>query len=874
MRKATLLLLITSLFYLTQDTSTASIHPSSESEKLTLSNGLTVILAPIDASPIVYIAVCVNAGSIYEDEYLGCGISHFVEHTLTESTHNMTHEEIERMRDKMGGIENAYTTYDHTCYHITITPKYLSNALYLLSSYIMYSAFEEFFVNQEREVILREITMGEDEPDNVIYKKFIETMMSEHPMRYPIIGCTELFKTLTRDDLVKYYERMYHPENTTVIIAGGFDKDSATTLIDNYFSEWERKPNRNPIIRDEYPQISQRRIYVDKESGLSHLFIGFHTVSITHPDMYPLDVLSTILGGSESSLLQREIIQKKGLAYNVYSYSYTPHFGGGYLGIYAMCEPGKEMKLENAILNVLGNIEKEVSEQGIITAKRRMRRRYELAIQTPEDKAQILISNELSTGDIEFTNTYLSNIEKVEKEDIINVWEKYLTRDNMTVAVLGKEELLEEISYEIPSFSQKHWTDDIIYDTLSNGIRYLIREDYSSSVLSIQLVTLGGVRIETEGNNGISNLLLNTLIRSTEKRETQEINQILDDMGTSFKPFVGNNTMGISIDVVKEDSERGIALLSEIINFPSFDEIEPARKEILGKIEKQNEQPAFFAINKTKGVLYSSHPYSLNPIGRREVVENLTRKDLNDFYAAYLPTKEIVISIFGNTDKEEVKILLERYLGNIKEKKKVIPVSMSIEFPDSSITTEVAANFGQVVVCIAFPGIDNKNYDRFAFDVMDAVLTGSRMPSGWLHQALRGEGKGYAYWMQGGNITGIDGGMYYLIAGTTEEYLETVKEIMLDLVKRIKESQVTEEEIEVARTRCIMANATSQQKNSDMGLNSTLNEIYGLGYDADRNYESNIMKISPSDINKIANKYLNEYVMVVLTSKANKDDSR
>lgn len=649
MRKTTLLLLITSLFYLTQDTSTASIHPSSESEKLTLSNGLTVILAPIDASPIVYTAVCVNAGSIYEDEYLGCGISHFVEHTLTESTHNMTHKEIERMRDKMGGIENAYTTYDHTCYHITITPKYLSNALYLLSSYIMYSAFDEFFVNQEREVILREITMGEDEPDNVIYKKFIETMMSEHPMRYPIIGCTELFKTLTRDDLVKYYKRMYHPENTTVIIAGGFDKDSATTLIDNYFSEWERKPNRNPIIRDESPQISQRRIYVDKESGLSHLFIGFHTVSITHPDMYPLDVLSTILGGSESSLLQREIIQKKGLAYNVYSY--TPHFGGGYLGIYAMCEPGKEMKLENAILNVLGNIEKEVSEQGIITAKRRMRRRYELAIQTPEDKAQILISNELSTGDIEFTYTYLLNIEKVEKENIINVWEKYLTRDNMTVAVLGKEELLEEISYEIPSFSQKHWTDDIIYDTLSNGIRYLIREDYSSSVLSIQLVILGGVRIETEGNNGISNLLLNTLIRSTEKRETQEINQILDDMGTSFKPFVGNNTMGISIDVVKEDSERGIALLSEIINFPSFDEIEPARKEILGTIEKQNEQPAFFTINKTKGVLYSSHPYSLNPKGRREVVENLTRKDLKDFYAAYLPTKEIVISIFGNTDK-------------------------------------------------------------------------------------------------------------------------------------------------------------------------------------------------------------------------------
>ncbi len=841
----------------------SSINRAYGDETITLSNGLRVILAPIEASPTVYTAVYVKAGSIYEEEYLGCGISHFVEHTLSASTRNLTHEEIENIKDRIGGVENAYTTYDHTCYHITTTPSNLPDALYLLSSYVRYAAFDEFYVNQEKEVILREIAMGEDEPRNVIYKRFVSTMMREHPIRYPIIGYTDLFKKLTREDLVGYYERMYHPENTVVVISGDFERDTAMALIDEYFAEWERSPNKNPVMRREPPQIGERRIFVEEDGNLSHVFVGFHTVPITDPDMYPVDVLSTIIGGSESSLLERELIQK-GLAYTANSYSYTPHFGAGYLAIYAMCAAGREKDVERAILDILTKIDKEISEDDISTVKRRVRRRYQLSIQTPEDKARILFSNELSVGDINFTDTYLANLDKVTKDEVINVWEKYITRDNMTVAILGRATPAEEAESEIAPSPSGHWTDDIKCDSLGNGIKLLIRENHNSSVVSIQLVTLGGVRIESEGNNGISNLMLKTITRSTAKRDAQILSHTLDDMGTRLKTFVGNNSMGISIDVIPEDLEKGIKLLSEVINYPSFDEIATARIEVLGEIERQNERPQVFALNIARENLYGTHPYSLKSRGSKEVVLNLTREQLEDFYSRYLPTKKTAVSVFGNVDKDEASLLLKNYFGGTREARTSVEESIGVDFPDSILVSEQIRNFQQVVLCMAFPGIDNRDPDRFAFDVMDAVLTGSYIPSGWLHQILRGEGKGYAYWMHGGNIVGIDRGMYYLIAGTSEQYLDTVRIKMLDIVNGIQETLVSDKEMEIAKTRCLMAHATSLEKNSDMGINASLNEIYALGYSADRDYESNIMGVTQSDVKRVANDYLNEYVLVIV----------
>ena len=198
--------------------------------KHVLENGMTVVTCKKDIAPIVSIYILVKAGSITEAEFMGSGVSHYIEHMLFKGTKKRKVGEISREIRNMGGVLNAYTTYDRTVYHVTVPSKFLDKALEIQADAIMNSSFDDLECKKENQVILKEINMYMDEPESYLQQQVWETMYKTHPYREPIIGHRELFENLSREALIAYYERMYVPNNMILAIAGDITHEKALRM--------------------------------------------------------------------------------------------------------------------------------------------------------------------------------------------------------------------------------------------------------------------------------------------------------------------------------------------------------------------------------------------------------------------------------------------------------------------------------------------------------------------------------------------------------------------------------------------------------------------------------------------------------------------
>ena len=283
-----------------------------------LDNGLTVLIEENHTNPVVAVQVLVRTGSIYEQEYLGSGISHFFEHIIHGgSTSTRTEAESRALLESIGNNTNAYTTTDHTGYYINTTTEHWPTALDLLADWMLNSKIEPDEFEREKGVVQREIEQGLDNPRRVLFQTNTVTRYKVHPARYPVIGYKELVQQVSRDDLVIYYHRMYAPNNMIVVVVGDVQTDNAMINIRKAFGHGQRRHNPAITLPSEPPQVGKRT--VDKEMAIAQarMMVSFRTVHLTHADLYPLDVLSHILSNGDSSRLVKRIKDEQQLVYNI-----------------------------------------------------------------------------------------------------------------------------------------------------------------------------------------------------------------------------------------------------------------------------------------------------------------------------------------------------------------------------------------------------------------------------------------------------------------------------------------------------------------------------------------------------------------------------
>jgi len=854
-----------------------SMASGSDAVRTVLDNGMIVIVKENHAAPVVSLHAYVRAGSIYEREYLGRGISHNLEHLMSSGTQKRTKEQINQIIEEIGNVSNAYTTRDHASYYVTTASSYFDTALDVLSDYIQNASIPQAEVDSERGVILNEINMGKDDPDSRLYYLFSSTMFRDNPVGVKTIGYRELFEKTTRDDIVNYYKRMYVPNNTVFVVVGDIKASDTLGKIKESFKNFQRGPFPDLSLPPSQGQVSKRYAEEEMDVQVAYEMIGFPTISLSHKDLYPLDVLAYIMGEGRSSRFYKKIKDEKQLVYAISSSSYTPAYDpGGYFGVSAVLDPGNLNEAQKAILDELFKLKTEfVSDEELEKAKRLKESEYIFSQQTVEDQAQTLGGDELSTGDMNFSQRYLEGIRSVTKEDIKRVANEYFHDDKLTVAVIKPASAEKEKPAEAEKVSEgsvKKIIINKITDPLSSqveGITLLVKENHTVPIVSMRAMFLGGVRFENEKDNGVSNFTSGMLIKGTKTRTAQQIAEEMESIGGAISPISGNNSFGVSVSVLKRDIDKGLDMLSDVIMNPSFDpkEIEKKRKEILAGIKQQDDDPFSLAAKLCKQTLFKTNPYRFMTIGSAETISNMKQEDLVEFHKKYCIPNNMVIAIFGDIDANEVTSKVEKTFEKFQYVKFTPPQTPAEEPLTSIRNVEMQKEITQAVIYMGFPSITVYDNDRYNIEVLDAVLSGVSLPGGRLHERLRSNQ--LVYVVHAYNMAGLDPGMFIIYAGTTPDKLDTVMSIIKEEIEGIQKNLISDEELDRGKKMCISIKQIGLQTNSDQAFTMGLDELYKLGYDNIMHYEEQINAVTKEDVKRVAEKYLqlDKYAIAIVKPK-------
>src|SRR3989440_328875 len=278
------------------DESAVVSFPASAAQKWVLPNGLTVIVQEDHSAPVASVQAWCATGSINEDERLGAGLSHILEHMLFKGTRTRSTNAIAQKIQDVGGYINAYTSFDRTVFWIDVPKDGVATALDVLADAMVNSTLPPEEYVKEQEVIRREFAMGMDDPDRVAGLLLFATAYQRHPYRFPVIGDIEIYNQLTQEQVMQYYKTRYVPNNLTFVVVGDVEAEKVRQQLAELFKSYPEKSLKPVFVPAEPPQLGRREVHQEFSTELTHLSLAWHIPEVTNPDVPALDLLSTIRG--------------------------------------------------------------------------------------------------------------------------------------------------------------------------------------------------------------------------------------------------------------------------------------------------------------------------------------------------------------------------------------------------------------------------------------------------------------------------------------------------------------------------------------------------------------------------------------------------
>src|SRR5881392_3235373 len=841
------------------DDSTVITFPPSSAQKWVLPNGLTIIVQEDRSAPVASVQAWCATGSIDEDQHLGAGLSHILEHMLFKGTKTRSTNQIAQKIQDVGGYINAYTSFDRTVFWIDTPKDGVSTALDILADAMMNSTLPPEEYQKEQEVIRREFAMGMDDPDRMAGLLLFATAYQQHPYRFPVIGDLEIYNQLTQEQVMQYYKTRYVPNNLTFVVVGDVDAEKVRQQLADLFKPYPEKSLKPAFIPAEPPQLGRREVHQEFATELAHLSMAWHIPEVTNPDVPALDLLSTILGEGRSSRLYRRVREDAGLAFGVSAFSYTPG-DPGLLGVDATLDPRKRDDAEKLILQIIAEVKQAgVTADELMKAKKMSLSHHLDALTTMRGQASDLGSNWLLTRNLSFSRDYLTAVQKVTLDDIRRVAARYLVDQNLTVTSLNPKGSL-GAKQEV---SKPATVTEIQKFELSNGLRLLVREDPRLPLVSMSAVFRSGLLAETPEINGITRLTARVLLKGTKTRTAEQIANQIEAIGGSISSDAGNNSMSVGVHVMKPDLKTGVDLLSDVLlnaNFPGKAVTREKEVQIAG-IKQEEEQLTAVARNILRQALFTDHPYALRSNGSPESVQQLAQKDLVAFRDKYLVGKNGVISVFGNVNAAEVKQLFEQALGKMKSGS----LALTDARPSAPIpkieNVESNKEKAQGVIMVGYRGVDMFDKDRHALELIDEASSdlGSRF-----FIRIR-EQMGLAYYVGASQMEGLVPGLFAFYLGTDPQKIEPVKTALLDEIRKLASEGLTQEELTRAKKKLIGQHQIAMQSNDSFGYQCALDELYGLGFDYYKNLERDTEAVSMDEVKRVAAKYFRDQPYVLAT---------
>lgn len=413
-------------------------------KKETLGNGVRIVTEEMPFVRSVSIGIWVGAGSRDEDE-TNNGVAHFIEHMMFKGTTRRSAKQIAETLDAVGGQLNAFTSKEYTCYYAKVLDEYLDIATDLLTDMFFNSAFKEEELEKEKNVIIEEIKMYEDAPDELVHDIFANTIWSGHALGRPVIGTAQIIQQMERQEILDFKDKLYLPESIVVAVAGNIRHEEVVGKLAPLFGALKKRPDSRKFFA---PKAQSSVFLKKKDTEQVHLCVGTPGLPLDHEKTYVLHVMNSVLGGGLSSRLFQEIREERGLAYSVYTY-HSSYRDAGLFSVYAGLSKLNLSKVVSLIGEELKSVRATgITQQELVRAKEQLKGSLYLGMENVSNRMSRLGKSELCLNRVVTVDEAVDKINAVSLDDVKELARQFFRSDNLVVSSIGPD--LDEAQLNIP----------------------------------------------------------------------------------------------------------------------------------------------------------------------------------------------------------------------------------------------------------------------------------------------------------------------------------------------------------------------------------------------------------------------------------------
>jgi len=842
-----------------------------------LPNGLTLLLREARLAPVASLQFWAGVGAA--DERPGEeGLAHFHEHMLFKGTTRRGVGEVAGEVEGAGGRINAYTSFDTTVYYATLPSEAIPVGIDVLSDALRHSRFDADEVRREREVVLEEIRRSEDSPVHVLGDAMFRELYHVHPYRRPILGPAENVGGFERDRVMAFFRRWYTPANLTVVAAGDFEAAELAARLRDVLCEGEGGEPR-PARPMEPAQEGLRTRVLTRPFERVRLELAWRTCAFAHEDATLLELLSFILGDSESSRLVQRVKEGAGLVDRIDASSYTPLDPG----LFSVHVEVDEERCLRAVEAVAAEVERLRREPVRREELERARTNY-LATQHYERESVSGLASKHGSfhvlgGDWRSEERYFETIRGLRAEQLLEVAERYLDPEQLVAAVLWPEDsapvsheqiagaIDRGVSRTVRALATPRRTEaphapaprpeisheiipEIIHYELEGGTRLYVAPRPDVPVVAGRAAFRGGLLADRPETAGLSSFLASMWLRGTRSHSTADFARAVENLASDVDGFSGRSSLGLTFDTTCDALEPCLDLFAEVLLEPAFDpdEVERERRETLASIERRADrlgQRSFLLFGET---LFERHPYRLPLAGHAESVARFDAEQLAAHHARLVRAGGLSLAVAGDVDPDALARGLSARLADLPAGPGDFELPDDEPTPSAPRSAEQSADRAQAHLVVGFRGLRVDDPDRPALDLITQLLAGQ---GGRLFLDLR-DRRSLAYSVNAVNVEGLAPGFVAVYIATAPDKLDEARAGLLEHLQRLVDDVPSEEELLRAQRYLTGSFAIEQQRSSNHAAHMALDALYGLGADASLRYAESLRAVSGKDVLRVA----------------------
>jgi zinc protease len=848
----------------------------------TLPNGLRVFFKPVPGASTVTTMVAYKVGSA--DENLDAtGLSHYLEHLMFKGTDKLMPGDIDRMTQRAGGRNNAYTTEDFTTYHFDFAADRWDTALQIEADRmrnLCIDAKHEF--EQEKGAVVSELEMDEDQPFDLEGKAILPLLFGKTtPYGHPVIGERQHVRGATAAIIKSHYDRWYHPNNAVLVIVGGFDEAQALARIKELFSPIPSAPlperkTATPVHRD-----APVRIDLPSKFEVPRLVMGLNGVRSGDTDSYALDVVQSVLSSGKTSRLYRKLVEEEGIASGVAASNNAGRFPGWFSVQVELLKGQPRERAEQLVLAEL----KRLAEEPISPAElRRVQRGIVAGFVFGHESVHELadsITRGVTVNDLDYLKTYLPKITAVTAADVQAAARKYLDAQRRVVVwSVPKDAAAGGADGAVkPSKRQERHAGDAatanggftLTNTrrvvLPNGLTLLLLENHRLPIVVAEAYVKGTRLSEPADKAGVASLVGDLLDEGTATRTGQQIATAIEDVGG----ILSTGAAGASVRVLTPDRSLGLDQLFDCLIHPSFpkDAFERKRAQHVSALIDDEQRADVRAQRGFLELVYGpKHPLSRPSKGLRPIVEKLTPADCKAFHDARFVPNNTVVALVGDFQTPEVVAEITRQTAGWKSAPPPKPDLPAVEKPETFTQKIITVpDSAQLYVFLGHAGIRRDSPDYYKLLVMDYVLgTGSGFTDR-LSASLR-DRQGLAYSVSASITSNAseERGTFTGSIATFPDKFAPVKEGFLREINRIRTEAPSAQEVEDAK-KYLLGSLPFHFTTSAAVAGQLLQiERFRLGFDYLDTFRKEVATVTPADVQAVARKYLDPDHMALVAA--------